>query len=117
MVKPAKWKGYAVLAAVFLLGAATGGGVVFSVAQRRHAAMMQDPKEMNGRRLNALSRKLDLDEDQKTKISEILSKDREDRRAEVEAQIRAVLRPEQQTKFDEMIEQRKEHRHGGRGPR
>jgi Spy/CpxP family protein refolding chaperone len=125
MVKPvAKWKGYAVLALVFVLGAAAGGGAVYSLTQRRHAAMLHDDHELQGRRLNALARRLDLDADQKTKIGDLLDKDREDsktllrdHRAEVDGQIRALLRPDQQTKFDALVEERKHGRGPGRGPR
>jgi Spy/CpxP family protein refolding chaperone len=112
-----RWKSYAVLALVFVLGAAAGGGVVYSVTQRRHASML-DEHELHARRLNALSRKLDLDAEQKTKIEGILDQDREDsktllrdHRAEVDQKIRAVLRPDQRTRFDQMVEDRK--RHGG----
>ncbi|CAN5741799.1 hypothetical protein BH09MYX1_BH09MYX1_31900 [soil metagenome] len=128
MVKPAaRWKGYAALAFVFVLGAAAGGGAVYSLAQKRHAAMLRDEGAFEGRRVNALSRKLDLDPDQKTKVSAILAKDREDskvlgkdmvekcgqplrdHKADVDAQIRAVLRADQQTRFDQLVDERKGH--------
>ncbi len=119
--QPSRRKGYAVLVLVFVLGAAAGGGVVYSVTQRRHAAML-DEQGLHARRLNALSRKLDLDADQKAKVGDILDQDREDskallrdHRAEVDAKIRAVLRPDQQTRFDQMTEDRR--RRGGKGPR
>lgn len=127
----AKWKSVAALVAVFVLGAAAGGGAVYAHSQKRHAAMLRDGRDVEGRRLAALSRKLDLDGDQKTKIGAILSQDHDDtkalnkdmmekcgqplrdHRADVEAQIRAVLRPDQQKKFDHIIEERKDRGLGG----
>lgn len=127
----AKWKSVAALVAVFVLGAAAGGGAVYAQSQKRHAAMLRDGRDVEGRRLAALSRKLDLDGDQKTKIGAILSQDHDDtkalnrdmmekcgqplrdHRADVEAQIRAVLRPDQQKKFDHIIEERKDRGLGG----
>lgn len=129
----AKWKGYAALLAVFLLGGAAGGGLVFWRVQKHHAAMLNDGRALQTRRLNVLTKKLDLDPDQQTKIGAILDKDREesialnddmmekcgqplrDHKADVAAQIKAVLRPDQQARFDKLVEDRKRGR--GRGPR
>ena len=124
-----KWKPYAVLAAVFVLGAAAGGGAVFAIAQRRHAAMWADEGALRHRKVEALGRRLDLDASQKQQIQAILDKDKTDRDtleddmiekcgqplrnhdADVEAQIKAVLRPDQKAKFEQMLEHRKK-RHG-----
>lgn len=112
MVKT-RTKGYVVLVVVFLLGAASGGGASVAFMQRRHAAMLRDAG--NGRetrRLTVLSRKLDLDADQEARIGTILH----EHRGQVDTEIRAVLRPDQQTRFDKLVEQRKDHG-PGRGPR
>lgn len=112
MVK-GRTKGYLVLATVFLLGAATGGGASIALMQRRHAAILRDDaRGRETRRLTVLSRKLDLDAEQEARISAILR----DHRGQVDTEIRAVLRPDQQTRFDKLLEQRKD-RGPARGPR
>jgi hypothetical protein len=109
MVKT-RTKGYLVLVAVFLLGAASGGGASFAYMQKRHAAILRD--DGGARRLAVLSRKLDLDPDQEARVGAILH----DHRGQVDTEIRAVLRPDQQTRFDKLIEHRKDHG-PGRAPR
>ena len=112
MVKT-RTKGYLVLVAVFLLGAVSGGGASFAVVQRRHAAILRDDAgARETRRLAVLRRKLDLDAEQETRIRTILR----DHSGQVDTEIRAVLRPDQQTRFDTLIEQRKDHG-PARGPR
>ncbi len=119
--------GYAILAGVFALGAAAGGGATYAYAQKRNAAILRDDgHELEGRRLSALARRLDLDPTQEGQVAAILAKDREDSRelshtmlercgqplrdhkADVDASIRAVLRPEQQKKFDGLHEGRRD---------
>jgi hypothetical protein len=111
MVKT-RTKGYLVLVAVFLLGAATGGGASFALTQKRHAAILRNAGGPREPRLTVLKRKLDLDADQEARVGVILH----EHRGQVDTEIRAVLRPDQQTRFDKLIEQRKD-RGAGRGPR
>lgn len=125
MVKP-KLRAYLFGAAIFALGALAGGGGSFAYAQKKHAAILRtDDAGTDSRRLRVLSRKLDLDDAQQDRVATILSKDREDSRAlgqdmmqrcgqplrdhkkEVDAQIRAELRPDQQAKYDKLTEERK----------
>ncbi len=122
-----KTKGYLVLAVVFVLGAAAGGGAMFAYSDQRHAALLrEDGKEFESRRLHALSRKLDLDADQESRIRTILQTDRDDSRqlsramlqrcgqplrdhkTKVDADIRAVLRPDQQARYDKLVAERRE---------
>ena len=74
--------------------------------------LREDAGARETRRLAMLSRKLDLDSDQETRIGAILR----EHRGQVDTEIRAVLRPDQQTRYDKLIEGRK-GRGPGRGPR
>jgi Spy/CpxP family protein refolding chaperone len=131
-----KVRAYLVAVVIFALGALAGGGGSFAYAQKKHAAILQDNDAgFESRRLRVLSRKLDLDDAQQERIGAILAKDREDskalgqdmmqrcgqplrdHKAAVDAQIRAELRPDQQTKYDQLGEERKGRvrlRDGGR---
>jgi Spy/CpxP family protein refolding chaperone len=136
--------GYVVLVAAFVVGAACGGGAAFAYVAQKHAAMLrEDARGPELRRVRVLARKLDLDADQEQRIRSILTQDRDtarelgrvmfercggdlrEQRARVDAEIRAVLRPEQQRRYDELLEERRErmwlgpafrHRGEGRGP-
>ncbi|SRR6266540_709618 len=119
---------YLVLAGVFALGAASGGAAGFAYVHQKHATLLrQDGHGFENRRLRGLTRKLDLDEAQQQSVGAILDNDREevrnlsremfdrcgqslrDHKANIDAQIRAVLRPEQQQTYDRLIEERREH--------
>lgn len=121
-----KRKGYFLLAAVFLLGSVAGAGGAYAFAQKQHAAILRDePQKFDARRLASLDRKLDLDADQEARIRTILAKDREDSRAlskdmmqrcgqplrdqkaRVDAEIRDVLRPDQQARYDKLTDERR----------
>lgn len=72
------------------------------------------------KRLDHLKKKLNLTDEQQKKIQSIQESKREKKKAiheqmkalhdETQAEIRAVLTPEQQAKFDEMKANRKEHK-------
>ena len=118
-------RAYLVLVAVFGLGAGTGAAISYAFAQRHHAEVVADGRTFEMQRLRALARRLDLDVAQQERVRDILEKEgnesqalnREmyercgaplrDRRARVEAEIRAVLRPEQQERYDQMLEHRR----------
>jgi len=122
-------RGYLVLAFVFVLGAAAGGGGAFAWHEQRQAAMFRDRggPDFEGHRLHGLARRLDLDAAQQDKIRAILTDDRDesralgrdmfdrcgqplrDHKAKVDAAIRAVLRPDQQARYDALVEERREH--------
>lgn len=117
-----KLKGVLVLVGVFVLGALAGGAGLFAWQQRERAdELMAGPSErMQRRRLVALARQLDLSDAQRDRIREImvyhrteqekLLRDANDQcggalrehKAKVDAEIRAVLSPEQQAQFDRL---------------
>ena len=128
MVNASRWKAYLVLALVFVLGAASGGATSFAYVQRRHATLLgDDARGIENRRLRALSRKLDLNEGQHERIRAILTKDRDtsrdlgrdmfdkcgqplrDHMSRTDADVRAVLRPDQQKRYDQLLEERHAH--------
>jgi Spy/CpxP family protein refolding chaperone len=119
--------GYLVLAAAFAVGVACGGGAAFAYVAEKHAAILRDDAPgPETRRLRILMRKLDLDADQEQRIRAILAKDRDDmrdlgrhmfercgeplrdQRARVDGAIRGVLRPDQQRRYEELLDQRHE---------
>ncbi|HMI84635.1 MAG TPA: hypothetical protein VK550_11105 [Polyangiaceae bacterium] len=137
--------GYLVLAAAFAVGVASGGGAAFAYVAQKHAAMLRDDgRGPETRRLRILTRKLELDADQEQRIRSILTQDRDTLRdlgrsmfercgeplraqkVRVEADIRGVLRPEQQRRYDDLLDERHErlwigpgffrHRGEERGP-
>jgi Spy/CpxP family protein refolding chaperone len=119
--------GYLVLAAAFAVGVACGGGAAFAYVAQRHAAILRDDgRGPETRRLRILTRKLDLDEGQTQRIRAILIEDRDtmhdlgrnmfercgeplrEQKGRVEVAIRSVLRPEQQRRYDELLDERHE---------
>ncbi|MFO0679476.1 MAG: hypothetical protein U0169_23320 [Polyangiaceae bacterium] len=142
---PPRWspklRGTLVLVLTFALGIAVGSAGTFGTIHRRHAAMLERGpggpfafQAFEGRRLEGLARRLDLDADQRGKIRTILEKEREDvrvlsrtmfetcgaplrdQKSRAEAEIRAVLRPDQRAKFDSLVDERRERIRFG-GPR
>ncbi len=127
-------KAHLFVAAVFLLGAAAGGGASYAYVERRHAALLRDDggRGFEDRRIRGLARKLDLDDAQETQVRAILDQDRaqvrdlsrdmfehcgqplRDHKAKVDADIRAVLRPDQQARYDQLVDERREHTWMGR---
>ena len=119
-----RWLVYLVLLGVFLLGTVAGGTSVFAVLQRRNAARLLDDRE-DERRLVALTRRLDLDGSQRERIAAVLNDARHetrviahqtdlkcghpllDLREKVDALLRAELRPDQQSKFDDLLAARR----------
>jgi Spy/CpxP family protein refolding chaperone len=135
---PAQWKAVALLSGVFLLGGVVGvGGTVAFVARERAAAHRLDFGRRGDFPIQALTRRLKLTDDQRSKVQAILEGHASSRRAamqevmarcgssvkdekvKLDADIRAILTPEQQTKFDELSARQQERLfapHGGRGP-
>ena len=119
--------GYLLLGAAFAVGVACGGGAAFGFVAHRHAAILrEDGRAPETRRLRVLTRRLDLDADQEQRIHAILAKDRDtmrelgrsmfercgeplrEQKTRVESDIREVLRPEQQRRYDQMLDDRRE---------
>ncbi|HYQ45103.1 MAG TPA: hypothetical protein VER11_24120 [Polyangiaceae bacterium] len=118
----AKLKGYGALILVFTLGLLIGGAGSRAMLQRRYKAMFRDPMDMfERRRFGALSRRLKLDDAQEDRVRTILGKYGKQRRAlthdimvrcgeplhtqklQMDSEIRVVLRPDQQARYDELI--------------
>jgi Spy/CpxP family protein refolding chaperone len=104
-----KAKVYLLLIAVFLLGAVAGGGGVYAYIHRRHADAMHRRFSSEGR-MGALAKELDLTPEQQTRVKEILERHRGEERKKMHEEIRAVLTPTQQERFDKLAEKRKHHR-------
>ena len=126
MVKGRRF-GYVLVSIVFLLGVVVGGGGMLAWSQESHAAVLGQGKTFQHYRLRALGRKLDLDREQRARIAAILEDDGEvsqalgqdmvqrcgqrlrDHKTRVDDEIRSVLRPEQQRRFDNLVEERRGH--------
>ena len=122
MMDRTKLKGIGLFLLVFALGVLAGGAGSRAMLQRRYAALFKDRSAVfEHRRLGALSRRLDLDDAQEDKVRVIMSKYSDKRReltrdimdrcgaplrehkAQVDAEIRSVLRPDQQTRYDKLL--------------
>ena len=118
----AKLKGYVALLLVFVLGLLCGGAGSRALLQRRYARLFKDRFAVfEHRRLGALSHRLDLDDAQEDSVRQIMSKYGQQRRQlsrdildrcggplraqknQLDAEIRALLRPEQQARYDELV--------------
>ena len=123
-----KLKGYGAFALVFLLGLLAGGAVSRALLQRRYAHLFRDPAAIfERRRLGALAHRLDLDDAQEDRVRDIMNKYAGQRRAltrdimdrcgaplrtqkaQLDAEIRAVLRPDQQARYDLLLKDRDSH--------
>jgi len=118
----AKLKGYGALVLVFTLGILVGGAASRAMLQGKFRSMMRDPDALfDRRRAGALSRRLKLDDAQEDQTRAILGKYAKQRRALtrdimarcgeplhaqkvlMDGEIRALLRPDQQARYDELI--------------
>jgi Spy/CpxP family protein refolding chaperone len=138
MVIGPKLKMYGVVAGIFVLGAGAGGASGYAVANRHLAAVLREDRPGIGdvRRMEALSSQLDLTRDQRRQVRQIMERHREENRqftrdmyekcggdlqslrARVDAEIRALLTPEQARRFGELMEKRgKRFPLGAPGPR
>jgi Spy/CpxP family protein refolding chaperone len=122
-----------VLIAAFGLGTVAGGFGVRGYMLRGFAQRLHGPpgRARMAFRVEAMARRLDLSTEQRTKIEKILDAHEQERRAlmercapdhrtlkdKVDGEIRAVLEPEQQKKFDEMQRTMEKRRNDRRGPR
>jgi Spy/CpxP family protein refolding chaperone len=120
-------KGAALLVAVFALGGLAGGGGTYAWLRRDDAVGGEDDRAARSpRRLRALERSLDLTADQSARVRAIMGQSGDQRRQlaqemydrcgdglrahhdAVSAQIRALLTPEQQARFDVIASQQRE---------
>jgi hypothetical protein len=117
-----KLKGYGAMLLVFVLGVLAGGAGSRAMLQRRYARLFRDRFSVfEHRRLGALSHRLALDDAQEDKVRGIMAKYGQERRelaramydqcgeplrtqkAQMDSEIRALLRPDQQTRYDELV--------------
>jgi Spy/CpxP family protein refolding chaperone len=121
-VNSAKLKIYALFSAVFVLGAAFGGAALHAFRERDVEALVSDQtgevRERSG--ISALARKLDLNDEQREKIRDIMRRYRFERRElsrtmhescgaplreqkqRMDSEIRSVLDQRQQRAYDEV---------------
>jgi len=144
-VKNAKLKGGLILLGVFVLGSLTGAAGMRAYMQRDEVEELTGgPEARFGlQHFRALARELDLSDEQRQQVREIVKKHRPERRRlmqelsegcgadmqehkqKVDAEIRAVLTPEQQQRFDALLSKQRERfpflaappRHGPGGRR
>ena len=122
------------LVVVFLLGGIAGAGV--AVAYVHHQAReFSEPRFRDRARVHGLTRLLDLTDGQRDRVKAVLEKHQGDRqaafsemvdrcgdsvkkqKAQVDAEIRSILNPAQQEKFDALLKRQDERfSSGARGP-
>jgi periplasmic protein CpxP/Spy len=134
-----KLKVYGVVLGIFVLGAGAGGAAGYAVASKRLAEALGDDRPAQGdsrRAVAAISRELDLSREQRQKVRQIMDRHRDENRElmrgmvekcgselqglrqRVDGEIKQVLDPEQQKRFQELTEKRgKLFPLGGSGPR
>jgi hypothetical protein len=124
----AKLKGYGAFALVFVLGMLIGGAGSRAMLQRRYARLFKDRFAVfEHRRLGALARRLDLDDAQEDRVRAIMNKYGQQRReltreimdrcgaplraqkSQMDSEIRAALRPEQQSHYDVLVHDSNSH--------
>ena len=141
-----KLKGMLILTGVFALGAVAGAGGSWAWLQREVADELggQMDHRFERRHLKALARQLDLSDEQRAKVAEVMASHREERdelmrslaedcggelrqhREKVADEIRGLLDPEQQRRYDDLRKKQLERfplmgpprggRKGGHGP-
>lgn len=118
-----RWKSYGVVALVFALGGITGAGTTFALVRRSHALLERHrPGQDVEARVRMLSRRLGLSDDQRSRIVAILDQADQERhekfgpcsdklaehRRKIDADIRAVLTPDQSARYQELMDRRRE---------
>ncbi len=124
----AKLKGYGALLLVFALGILLGGAGSRAMLQRHYARLLREPDSMfNYRRLGLLSHRLKLDDGQEDRVRDVLGRYGKQRRAltreimvrcgaplleqksRMDGEIRTLLRPDQQTRYDQLLKDSEGH--------
>ncbi len=134
-----KLKVYGVVVGIFVLGAGAGGAAGYAVASKRLADALGDDRPALGdarRTIAGMSRELNLSREQRQKVRDIMERHRDENRElmrnmvdkcgtdlqslrdRVDGEIKSVLDPEQQQRFQKLVEKRGKHFPlGGPGPR
>lgn len=119
-------RAYAIVLGTFVLGGLCGAGVGYAVSQRSLSALLSEERSeaRDQRRLEAFSRELDLSDDQREQVRRIVERRRPERdrlmrrmfdecgqamkrdKDAMDAEIRALLTPEQRPAFEAMRERR-----------
>ena len=127
-----KWKIALYLGAIFCAGGVSGWMIGANAAKQKIFSP-PDPREISSHMRDRLHSKLNLTEDQAKKVDALIEKNSKDMQAihgdcmkkihqemtGFNAQLKGLLTPEQQAKFDEMERERREarklweQRHGG----
>lgn len=126
------------LLGVFFLGGVAGVGTTLAVTRHQMAEFASQPWRAERLRLRAMTRKLDLSDDQREKVRAVFERHRSERqqgmqrmfeecgapvraqKAAVDAEIRKLLTPPQQAKFDVLAKEQDKRffsRGGGGGRR
>ena len=114
-------KAYGALAAAFVLGAVCSAAGYHAVVQRDYARLLAGDRDaFEARRVEAMTRELDLSDAQSAGVAAIFRRNKDERqrlmqaamsqcgapmaahRARIDAEIRALLRPEQLPAFEAM---------------
>ena len=130
-----KLRSYGALVLVFALGMLAGGAGSRAILQRRYAHLFRNPAALfDSRRLGALSRRLNLDDAQGDQVRAVMNKYSKQRRqltrevmdrcgaplhaqkSLMDGEIRALLRPDQQARYDELIRDSDAHPPPAGGP-
>jgi Spy/CpxP family protein refolding chaperone len=125
-VTTSRIKAYLALVGMFVLGAVSSAAAYHAVTRRDDAEFFSgDRSKFEARRLEAMGRELELDDDQLAKIREIFEKHGDERRRllrqeietcggpmnahreRVDAEIRGVLGPEQRARFEALRAERR----------
>jgi Spy/CpxP family protein refolding chaperone len=136
MVTTSRLKAYGALAGMFVLGAVSSAAAYHAFARQKDAELMSgDRSNFEARLVEALGRDLDLRDDQLHAVRGIFQKHSEERRRlfrqevetcggpmtahreRVDAEIRALLTPEQRGRFDTLREERRRRLFGDQNPR
>ena len=123
-----KLKGYIALLLVFMAGLLLGGAGSRAMLQRRYARMFRDPDAtFTYRRVGALAHRLKLDDAQQDRVRDVLGKYGKRRReltreimercgaplhaqkAQMDGEIRTLLRADQQARYDQLIKDSEGH--------
>ena len=117
------WKAILGVCLVFVLGGVAGGLVTVGVITKRIQRIVQGgPQAVNELIVKRLTKRLDLDTGQSAKLMDIVVGTRGELKSvrtqvapqvesiftDAEKKVRAMLKPEQEKKFDEVVEQNKE---------
>ncbi len=134
MVNRSNIKALLVLVGVFAGGAGTGVAASLGWTHHRMVGLLEHGAPHNDLRMRALQRALNLSSEQRTSVAAILERQAPERRrlmgemmqkcgdpvraykAKADAEIRAVLNPEQQGRFDKLAKRQAERFFPGPAP-